>query len=160
MQFFPETPLNQSQAEAIARGLFALAKADGLHVRETSLIAAFWGETGGSARALSELENREDITAEELGNVLASHELRQIFMKTALLLAFADGEVSAKESEVVLRYSESLGLSAELAVMEEQVKEFLMGQLAHIHNTEALVEISKKLKISRPEAQAPAQAQS
>lgn len=157
MQFFPETPLNQFQAEAIARGLFVLAKADGLHIRETSLIAAFWGETGGSKHALSELENREDITTEELGSALSTPELRQIFMKTALLLAFADGEVSQKESEVVLRYSESLGLGAELPVMEEQVKEFLLGQLAHIHNTEALVEIAKKLKIARPEAQAQAQ---
>lgn len=157
MQFFPETPLNPSQAEAIARGLFALAKADGLHIRETSLIAAFWGETGGSERALSELENRDDITTEELSSALASKELRHIFMKTALLLAFADGEVSAKESAVVLSYSEALGLGADLPVLEEQVKEFLMGQLAHIHNTEALVEISKKLKISRPEAQAQAQ---
>lgn len=157
MQFFPETPLNQSQAEAIARGLFALAKADGLHIRETSLIAAFWGETGGSERALSELENRDNITAEELSSALATPELRRIFMKTALLLAFADGQVSGKESELVLSYSESLGLGAELSAMEEQVKEYLLGQLAHIHNTEALVEISKKLKIVRPEAQAQAQ---
>jgi tellurite resistance protein len=159
MQFFPEIPLNQNQAEAIARGLFALAKADGVHESEISLIAAFWGETGGSDRALSDLSNRDDITAEELSSALPSKELRQIFLRTALLLAFSDGEVSAKESEVVLGYCESLGLGADLPQMEEQVKEFLMGQLAHIHNTEALVKISKKLKITRPEGQAQGQEQ-
>ena len=41
----------------------------------------------------------------------------------------------------------ALGLSAELSTLETQVKEFLLSQLSHIANTDALVEIAKKLKI-------------
>lgn len=147
MNFLPEIPLTQFQAEAIARGLFAIAHADGVHEREMALVASFWSETGGSDRALSELSRRDTITSEELGAVLSTPELRRVFLKTALLLAFADGQVSSKESTLVRGYAKDLGLDAELSTLEEQVKEYLLGQLAHIHNTAALVEIAKKLAI-------------
>jgi tellurite resistance protein len=147
MNFLPEIPLTQFQAEAIARGLFAIAHADGVHEREEALVASFWAEAGGSDRALSELSRRQAITTEELSTALSTPELRRVFLKTALLLAFADGQVSRKESELVRHYSKELGLDAELSTLEEQVKEYLLGQLAHIHNTQALVEIAKKLAI-------------
>ena len=37
--FFPEMHLSHDAAEAIARGLYAIARADGLHDREAGLIA-------------------------------------------------------------------------------------------------------------------------
>ena len=132
MNFLPEIPLTQFQAEAIARGLFAIAHADGLHEREAALVAAFWSETGGSERALAELSRRDAITTEELGAVLPTPELRRVFLKTALLLAFADGQVSSKESEMVRGFAKELALDSELSTLEAQVKEYLLGQLAHI----------------------------
>lgn len=147
MNFFPEIPLTQFQAEAIARGLFTIAHSDGLHEREAALVASFWAEAGGSRHALSELANREAIGTAELAGVLATPELRRVFLKTALLLAFADGQVSTKESELVRHYAAELELAAELPTLESQVKEYLLSQLSHIHNTQALVEIAKKLAI-------------
>ena len=97
--------------------------------------------------ALSDLAQLAPPTAEDLAAVLDTPELRKLFVKTALLLAFADGQVSGKESELVRKYAHDLGQGESLAHLEEQVKEYLLGQLSHIHNTEALTQIAKKLAI-------------
>lgn len=147
MNFFPETQIELHHAEVIARGLFTIARADGVHEREAALIASFWADAGGKFAALSELERSAPISSEELGAVLNTTPLRQMFLKTALLMAFADGQVSSEESRLVRQYAEDLGLSAELATLEAQVKDFLLSQLSHIHNTQGLAEIAKKLAI-------------
>jgi tellurite resistance protein len=147
MNFFPETALSSHHAEAIARGLFAIAHADGMHEREAALIASFWADAGGKFGALAELERSGPISAEELGGALDTQPLRHMFLKTALLMAFADGKVSSEESQIVRKYAEALGLSAELPTVEAQVKDYLLSQLAHIHNTQGLAEIAKKLAI-------------
>ncbi|HPH25408.1 MAG TPA: TerB family tellurite resistance protein [Pseudomonadota bacterium] len=147
MNFFPEIKLETEQAEAIAKGLFAIARSDGLHEREAALVASFWSETGGSMQALAQLERSGTVSAAELAAALTTDDQRRLFVKTALLLAFADGQVTGHESTLVRTYTEALGLSAELSTLETQVKEFLLSQLSHIANTDALVEIAKKLKI-------------
>lgn len=147
MNFAPEIQLTPAQAAAIARGLYAVAHADGVHEQEMNLINLFWKEVGGSEHALGELKSHPAITGDELAGALDSHDLRRLFVKTALLLAFADGQVSSKESVLVRELTAKLGLSGELAALEGQVKDFLLSQLAHIHNTEAVLEIAKKLAI-------------
>lgn len=147
MHFFPEVKIETHHAEAIARGLFAIAHADGMHEREAALIASFWADAGGKFSALAELERQAPISAEELGAVLNTQVLRQLFLKTALLMAFADGQVSGEESRLVRSYADHLGLTPELLSFEAQVKDYLLSQLAHIHNTQGLAEVAKKLAI-------------
>lgn len=147
MNFFPEIPLTQVQAETIAQGLFQIAQSDGLHEREAALVASFWAETGGTMSALSELSRKGPLSTEQIQAVLDTADLRKLFVKSALLLAFADGEVSGKESELVRGYAAALGLSDALPLLEEQVKEYLLAQLSHIHNTAALAQIAHKLAI-------------
>ena len=56
MDFFPEIEIQKDQAEAIARGLYAVAKADGaVHEREAANIAEFFGSTTESASDLNAL---------------------------------------------------------------------------------------------------------
>ncbi len=147
MNFAPEIQLTPAQAAAIARGLYAVAHADGIHEQETTLINLFWKEVGGTEHALGELKSHPEITGEELCRALPSGDLRRLFVKTALLLAFADGEVSAKESAIVRDFTTKLELGGELANLEGQVKDFLLSQLSHIQNTDAVIEIAKKLAI-------------
>ncbi len=147
MHFFPEVKIETHHAEAIARGLFAIAHADGMHEREAALIASFWADAGGKFSALAELERHAPISAEELGAVLNTEVLRQLFLKTALLMAFADGQVSGEESRLVRSYADHLGLTPLLPSFEAQVKDYLLSQLAHIHNTQGLAEVAKKLAI-------------
>jgi tellurite resistance protein len=148
MEFFNEVQLEEGQAEAMARGLYAVAKVDGVHAREAALVASFYNETGAHAHSLAELERRSTITVEELGAVLHSPEQRRLFIKTALLLAWADGVVTPQEQKIITDYSVGLGLSTqELASLEEAVKEYLLAHLSHVRNVEATRKVAARLKV-------------
>lgn len=147
MKFFPEVSLDTYQAEAIARGLFAIAQVDGVHEREAALVGAFWSEAGGSVQSLSELERRTQITSTELATALPTAQLRHLFLKSALLLTIADGQVSDMERALLRDFAKHLEAEAEMPHLEAQVKDFLLSQLAHVQNTDALTEVAKKLSL-------------
>ncbi len=147
MSFSPEIALDTTQAEAIARGLFAVAKCDGLHEREAALVASFWADVGGGAAALAELERRPAIEAGELSALLPSDDVRLLFLKTALLLAWADGHTSDAERGTIHAFAAAFGHEAALDELEASVKEYLLGHLAHLANTDATVEVAKGMKL-------------
>ena len=148
MDFFQELHLDAAQAEAMARGLYAVAKVDGVHAREAALVASFYNETGAHAHSLADLERRQLITKEELAAALHSAEHRRLFIKTALLLAWADGVVTPQEQKIITDFALGLGLSPEeLARLDEAVKEYLLAQLAHVKNVEATRQVAAKLKV-------------
>ena len=123
MEFFPEVHLSHGAAEAIARGLFAIARVDGVHEREAGLIASFWIDAGGGG-PLSDL------------------------IKTAILLTWADGSVSPAEKKAVSEFARALGIDdATLEKLDAGVKDFLLGQLVHVQNSDAVSSVAKKLKV-------------
>ena len=142
-----EIEISQSEAEAIARGLFAVARADGtLHEREAGLIAQFYAEVADSPSQLGALERSPKIEAAALAAALPGKGARHLFLKTALLLAYVDNAYAPGEARMIADYASALGVAkAELAVLETQAKEFLMAQLAHLQNVDAVVEVAKKL---------------
>lgn len=146
---FPEIEIRKDQAEAIARGLFAVARADGaLHDREAALIAEFFASTTDVASDLGSLERAPRIEGPTLALLLPTRELRLLFLKTAILLAYADGTYGAGESKLIGEYAAALEVdSATLALLETQVKEYLLAQLAHVKNTPALAEVAREMKI-------------
>jgi tellurite resistance protein len=144
--FFPEMHLERGAAEAIARGLYAIARVDGLHDREAGLIASFWIEAGGGAGALSDLERGSAIEPAELATALHSAAERRLFVKTAILLTWADGEVSDAERKSVHSFARALGVDdAALEQLDASVKDFLLGHLVHLQNTDATRAVAKKL---------------
>jgi tellurite resistance protein len=148
MMFFPEIQLEERAAEAIARGLYAVAKADGVHERESALIASFWAEVGGGATALAELERRPDIRGTELQAALHEPTERTLFLKTALLLAWADGKVTPEERQVIGEFASALGITpVTIEALDATVKEYLLSHLAHLNNTDATRTVAKKLKL-------------
>jgi tellurite resistance protein len=148
MEFFPEVKLERDAAEAIARGLYAVAKVDGLHEREAGLIASFWIDVGGGSVPLSDLERQTSITPAELAAALHSDRERQLFLKTAILLTWADGKVTDAEHKSVREYARALHIDdSAVDRMADAVKEYLLGHLAHLHNSDAATEVAKKLKV-------------
>jgi tellurite resistance protein len=148
MDFFQHVELDGKAAEAIARALFAIARVDGVHEREAGLIAAFWMDAGHGHGLLSDLEREETpITPAELAATLTTAELRLVFAKTAILLTYADGKVTPEERKIMKEFSTALGLDDEtMNALEVSVKEYLLRHLAHLHNTDAVVEVAKKLE--------------
>jgi len=148
MEFFPQVELSRNAAEAIARGLYAVAKSDGLHEKEAGLIASFWLDTGGSSADLSDLERGATAKPEEIAAALHTAEEKDLFLKTAILLAYADGQVTAAERQTLGQFGSALGIDAtKLGQLEAGVKDFLLGHLTHLQNTDALQSVVKKLGV-------------
>ena len=146
-EFFPEVNLSHDAAETIARGLYAIARVDGVHEREAGLIASFWIDAGGGG-SLSDLERAESIKPADVAAALHSDAERQLFVKTAILLTWADGEVSAAEKKAVGEFARALGIDdATLEKLDAGVKDFLLGQLVHVQNTDAVRDVAKKMKV-------------
>jgi tellurite resistance protein len=145
---YPEIDISQNEAEAIARGLFAVARADGqLHERETGVIANFYAEVAGSPAQLGTLERSARPEPAALAAELARPEVRRVFIRTAVLLAYVDNKYSPGESKLIAEYAAAMGIGRQdLAEIETMAKEFLLAQLAHIKNIDAVVEVAKKLE--------------
>jgi tellurite resistance protein len=147
MEFFPEVHLSHGAAEAIARGLFAIARVDGVHEREAGLIASFWIDAGGGG-PLSDLERAEAIKPADMAAALHSDAERQLFIKTAILLTWADGSVSPAEKKAVGEFAKALGIDqTALDTLDASVKDFLLSQLVHVQNSDAVSSVAKKLKV-------------
>lgn len=147
--FFPEIEIRQEQAEAIARALFAIAKADGaVHEREAAIIAEFYCSTTDLASDLGSLERSAAIEPATLALFLPTPELRRLFVKTAILMAYADSSYGKNESKLIADYAKALEISEkDLALLETQVKEYLLGQLSHLQNLQAVAEVAKELDL-------------
>jgi uncharacterized tellurite resistance protein B-like protein len=149
MDFFPEIEIRQSQAEAIARGLFAVARADGqVHEREAAIIAELYLSTTDAASDLGALERANAIEPATLASHLPTTELRRLFVKSAILLAYADGNFGVKEAKIVGDYAKALEITdKDMALLEQQVKEYLLAQLAGLSNVQAAAQVAKELKL-------------
>lgn len=148
MDFFHEVHLESNAAEAMARGLYAVAKVDGMHVREAALVSSFFHDVGGGSQALADLERRSVITGPELAAALQTAEERRLFVKTALLLAWADGVVTPQEERLIIDFAKALGIdNATLEKLDEAVKEYLLAHLSHVQNVEATRAVAQKLRM-------------
>lgn len=147
-EFFPEIDIRQDQAEAIARGLFAVARADGeIHEREAALIGEFFRSAVEGAANFGALERATPIEPGLLAQLLPSEALRHVFLKTALLVAYVDSKLGEGESKVLQEFALALSVSKpEMDTLETQVKEFLLSQLSHLSNMEQAVEVARELK--------------
>jgi len=145
-EFFPEIEIREDQAEAIARGLYAIARADGnVHEREAAMIGEFFNATTAHPADLGALARAPKIAPENLAAMLPTPELRQLFVKTALLLAYVDGEYAPGEQKAIADYAQVMNI-ADVATIEAQVKDYLIGQLSHLHNVQGVADVAKTLK--------------
>lgn len=147
MDFFPELDVGAMEAEAIARGLYAVAMVDGVHERELALISDFysWAEAE-KAYSTALIQRVGALEPKEVAGMLQGPQLRELFVKTAFLLAWSDGKVTPGERAKIGEYAKALEVSAEAqARLEAQVKDFLLRSLAGLSNVEAVSEVAKKM---------------
>ena len=77
-ELFPEIEVRADHAEAIARGLIAVAKADGeIHAREAALISDFYSSVTERPIDMAALEREAAVDGSYLAAVLPSKDLRE-----------------------------------------------------------------------------------
>lgn len=148
MQFFQDVELTFDQVQVLARGLHTLAATDGVHAREESLIREFYDACRPAGGKSYEETVKTPFALDEALETLQRPEHRRLFIKTAWLLAFADGKITTPEREKIAEYARALNVTdAESAELQAQVKEFLLSQLTHIRNTAALADVARSMKV-------------
>ena len=150
MDFFPEIDLDLTAAEAIARGLYGVALVDGVHERELALIDGFYREIEGDSGtgAIAALDRLGALEPAALAALLPQPAQRELFVKTAFLLGWADGKLSPGEKNAIAGYAQALGIDgATQARLEAEVKDYLLRPLANLANVEAAAEVAKKLGV-------------
>ncbi|ACY17570.1 TerB family tellurite resistance protein [Haliangium ochraceum] len=148
-EFFPEIDIRDQEVDAIARGLYAVAHADGeVHPGELALIAEFYASCTSNPADFAALARASDIEAEDLAGLITRDEVRILFVKTALLMSHADGQYGEGEAACIEKFAAAMGMDKDaVAEIDSQVKDFLMSQLAHLSNVDALVEVAQELKL-------------
>ncbi|HEX9296862.1 MAG TPA: TerB family tellurite resistance protein [Polyangiaceae bacterium] len=150
MEFFPETDITAGQAEVIARGMLAVARAEaGMREAELGLVKSFFSDlTGGDVHQLVALERVTEVAPDVVATALGSDTLAHLFLKSCILVGYADGEYTPSERSIVEAYAKALRVEqATLQALEQSVKEYLVGQLAGLSNVQATAAIARKLKL-------------
>lgn len=104
-----DSQLTPDEIEVFARGLYHLAKIDGIDAREQQLIQEFLQESG-SPLNLKQLE-KLDFNPHEAAQILEASYLRRIFIKVAVALVKADGVYSDQERHALGEIADVFGLS-------------------------------------------------
>jgi tellurite resistance protein len=108
-------PDTQEQTEAWLRGLLAVAWADGdFEAHERELIPTLALGELASAEKLSSIT---PITAGELAAVLGQNQrMAENFLRTAVMVAIADGTYSTPEDNLLHQFSHALGLQDDVLI--------------------------------------------
>jgi len=104
-----KSSLNKEQTTAWLRGLMTIAYADGeLDDTEKDLFDHFSHEEFASTIEISELK---PISPDDLAKVLGENStIAENFLRTAVMVALADGVYSITEDEALHKYCDALGL--------------------------------------------------
>jgi hypothetical protein len=140
--------LGLNHIQIIVRGLYALAHCDEVHQSEQVMIKSFYDACREDAAGLADFKDivAQEFDAEEAAEILNTPTLRHTFLRSCLLLAFADGRYSKAEQAKIQEFAAALGVEdAALAELKDQVTEHLFSQIANIENIDALREVAREL---------------
>jgi tellurite resistance protein len=144
--FFSELDLNFEQVKVLTHALVTVAKVDGIHDNEMSLIREFYQSCARAGDPRLEDVAKGSFSIEKAKVLFDSPPLAKMFVKSTILLAFADGEYAQGEDDLIRQWGAALGVSpSEVDALYEATKEHMMAALAHVQNVEALKAVRKSL---------------
>lgn len=146
---FADVSLNSDAALYIARGLRALAAVDGVHAAELALIEQYEASLGLDGPALGDFESAG-------GGPLVEAAQRELFLRSLVLLALADGSISDPEDQMIRAVAADLGLSDDnLTGITVEAKQWLLGSLRGVQAfREQAVRVGKGLGLSDAQIEA------
>ena len=103
--------MKKTEAEVFAQGLLWVARVDGEDDSETKLIQEFLADAGYGE--LNESLSSDKFEPHHLLCLGDSH-LRQVFLKTAVGVVLADGQISKAEIDALHSLSSAIGMEREL----------------------------------------------
>lgn len=145
--FFSEIDIDFEQVKVLCHAMMDVARVDGVHENEMQMVREFYASCARSGDPAVEAvtEGAFDPTA-AAGVFGGSDELRSVYVKSLILLAYADGDYGDAERARIQELAGAVDLDAEaVGRLETATREYLMASLSHIQNLDALREVQKEL---------------
>jgi uncharacterized tellurite resistance protein B-like protein len=147
--FFSEQNLNFEQVKALTRAMLTVARVDGVHDHEMRMIREFYEGCSRTGDPRLEEIATGKFEIETAGALFNTPELAKMFLKTLMLLAFADGHYAKAEDDLIRDWASRMSISGEdVDHLLTATKEFLLAGLAHVENVQALKDVAKKLDVN------------
>ena len=146
--FFETAELGLNHVQVMVRGMYAVATSEDVHPAEQVMMREFYETCRVEADGIADYNDlvKQPLEPAEAADVLGTKELRAIFLKSCLFLAFADGQYSEAERATIERFADGLEFDKEaLADVEAEVTDYLIQQIARIRNIDALQEVAGEL---------------
>jgi tellurite resistance protein len=146
-EFFSEIDIDFEQVKVLCHAMMAVARVDGVHDNEMRLIREFYASCARSGDPEVEEVTGGDFDVAEAARVFGgSHEHEQAFVKSLILLAYADGSFGEAEDQLIRELAKGVGLDdAAVERLKTATQEYLMASLSHVQNLDALREVQKEL---------------
>ena len=146
-EFFAEIDIQFDQVKVLCHAMMAVARVDGVHDNEMRLIREFYESCARAGDPPLEEITKGDFPVESAQSAFGGDDEHQnVFVKSLILLAYADGAYGEPEDRMIREFAKGVGLDdAAVDRLKEATREYLMASLSHVQNLEALREVSKEL---------------
>jgi uncharacterized membrane protein YebE (DUF533 family) len=148
MTFLNPVELDLKHVRVIVQGMVRVAQSDGVHERELVLIRQFYESCRADEQGLAEYADlvKTPFDVDVARDVLDTPALKATFLASCYLVAYADGEISRQETDVLAQLVRDLGIDAKSAEdVRELVKDQLLMKIARSSNLGALKRVASKL---------------
>jgi uncharacterized membrane protein YebE (DUF533 family) len=144
LDFFPDQELSFEHVKALVRSMLDVAETDEVHDAEMALIRGFYESCIRPGDPSLE-QVATETERPPIADLFNTPELSKMFIKTLLLLAYADGVCGPAEEEKILELARELCVASdEMNALRDATKEYLLQGLAHIRNTDALKTVRRE----------------
>jgi hypothetical protein len=145
MPFDIDAAFTAPQLTALIHGMLSTARIDGLHPQEESLIRAFYDAQREAGMPAYEAVAAGAGVAMPVGLATDAGFAEQLVLM-CLMAGYADGRLSQGEHDHVAAIAGQLGMAADrLAELHQQVKDSLIGSLAHLPDPESVAALARTL---------------
>jgi len=142
--------LGLKQIQAMVRGMYDLAKVDGVHASEMIMLRGFYEQCQRDAQALTSFEELIAVPFDlaAAAEALDTADRKTAFIQSCLLLAHADGNYTRNEQAHIGKFVQALGVTNDTFIqLEAQVADTLMQQFAAVSNVEALQQVARETQV-------------
>jgi tellurite resistance protein len=139
--------MTPAQVTALVAAMLAVAHVDGVQPAEEQLIRTFYEESATAGMpAFDQVGHTHAQANELLAAAGGGADFAEQLVLMCFMTAYADGHMSDGERALVLDLAKQSGVAeARAAELLQQVKDTLIGSLAHLPDAESVAALSKTL---------------
>lgn len=140
-------PLSAAQLVALVEGMLSTARIDGLQPKEEALIRGFYDEQRlDGMPAYDAVAATAGQAAGDASRLGADAAFAEQFVLMCLMTGYADGRLSEAELQHVRDLARRVGVGdGQVDELRLQVKDALIGSLAHLPDPESVAALAKSL---------------